>query len=414
MKVNVASEIGKLTGVIIHSPGSEIENMTPMHAEKALYSDILNLAVIEKEYKEFSRLLGKLTKTFEVKELLREVLENHEAKNKLIDKICLREQDECVRDYLFSLSTKELAAQLIEGVPLIRDTYTKYLSEERFALQPLHNFFFTRDASASIFDNVLIGKPANKVREREALIMEIIFEFHPLFQVDVLPAIDVPNSQTSIEGGDIIVAREDLVILGNGMRTTSQGIDFLIEHFKRLKERKTLIVQELPHSPESFIHLDMVFTLLDKNTCMIYKPLLMNPHQYRTFEIIVDNGKIKKITERENLLKALKKNKMNLDPAFCGGGKDLWIQEREQWHSGANFLAVAPGVIVGYGRNVHTIEELSRKGFEIVKAADVIKGKVKINFNKKTVITIQGSELSRGGGGARCMTMPVARENVNW
>jgi arginine deiminase len=414
MKVKINSEIGKLQYVIIHFPGAEIENMTPMHAEKALYSDILNLSVISREYREFLDVLNKLTRTFEVSELLENVLENHEAKKYLINRICSREESECLMDYLLTLDSKELAKQMIEGVPLIRDSYTKFLSEERFALQPLHNFFFTRDASASLYDHVLVAKPANKVRERESLIMETIFEFHPEFQADILKPIDSPDPSLSIEGGDLIVIKENLLLVGNGLRTTPSGVDFIVEHFKKLKERKTIIVQELPHSPESFIHLDMVFTMLDKDACMIYEPLLMNPHNYRTFEIIVDNGKVEKISERKNLLEALRRNGTDLEPIYCGGSQDLWIQEREQWHSGANFFAVSPGVIIGYERNVHTIEELNKKGFETIRAADLIEGKATVNFDKKTVITIQGSELSRGGGGARCMTMPILRDDVDW
>ena len=120
------------------------------------------------------------------------------------------------------------------------------------------------------------------------------------------------------------------------------------------------------------------------------------------------------IREEASLLRALERCGMELTPINCGGHGDPWIMEREQWHSGANFFAIAPGKVIGYERNEKTLEEMNRNGFEIVKAMDVIENRVNIGDYKRAVITIAGSELARGGGGARCMTMPVQRKNVDW
>ena len=175
-----------------------------------------------------------------------------------------------------------------------------------------------------------------------------------------------------------------------------------------------ILIQELPLKPESFIHLDMVFTLLDKNYCMIYEPVILQPNKYETVHIEVKNGKVVSIKNEENLITGLKKLGMDLKPLYCGGRKDRWMQDREQWHSGANFFAFEPGKIIGYGRNTHTINELYQNGFEVLTANDVITGKVHPDDYKRCVVTIEGSELARGGGGARCMTMPILRQNVIW
>ena len=125
-------------------------------------------------------------------------------------------------------------------------------------------------------------------------------------------------------------------------------------------------------------------------------------------------GKVVNIKNENNLLQALKKLGMELKPIYCGGTKEPWNQEREQWHSGANFFAVGPGKVVGYARNIYTMEEMNKNGFDIIPADDVINHKVNLAEYDKYVITLEGSELPRGGGGARCMTMPIRRKSVNW
>jgi len=171
-------------------------------------------------------------------------------------------------------------------------------------------------------------------------------------------------------------------------------------------------VQELPESPESFIHLDMVFTFLDNNKAMVYEPVIFRKNKFQTVHISIDNGKVVSIKNVDNIIVALKSLGLDLETIKCGGENDIWVQEREQWHSGANFFAMAPGKIIGYNRNVYTIEALNKNGFEILKATDIIKNKIDIANYEKYVVTIEGTELARGGGGARCMTMPVSREDI--
>lgn len=417
INVNVRSEIGELEGVILHTPGSEVENMTPKNAERALYSDILNLSVAKKEYSQLSGVLDKLTKTFQVKDLLADILTNEKVKDNLLSKICKYEEKCNLNKHLKSLDSSELARQLIEGVIEEKNTLTKYLNKERYSLRPLHNFFFTRDAAMSVLDEVLIGRMANSVRERESFIMEAIFDYHEMFVTKTVNPLNSAkySPKTSIEGGDVLVARDDIMCIGTGTRTTAQGIDFILERLSVQKEKKRhILIQELPYKPESFIHLDMVFTFLDIDTCMVYEPLILKTNKYQTIHITIDNGIVTSIKEEENLLKSLKDLGMNLKPVYCGGTKDPWVQEREQWHSGANFFAIGPGKVIGYGRNTYTMEEMNNNGFEIIKANDIIKEKIDPKNYKKYVIALEGSELPRGGGGARCMTMPVRRKIVKW
>ncbi len=418
LQVNVQSEIGELEAVVIHTPGAEVENMTPKHAQRALYSDILNLPVAQKEYEQLEGVLSKVTKTYQVKDLLAKVLENGSEKIALIEKICAAENVSDYFDDLVNMSPNKLATCLIEGLPARIDNLTAFLNDDYYALFPLYNFYFTRDASMSIGNNVLIGKMANTVRLRESLIMDVIFRNEKLFSTNVINPYSITNSpQVLIEGGDVLVAREDVLLVGNGNRTSSQGVDFILEQLcKNSKEegKKHVLVQQLPHTPESFIHLDMVFTFLDKDKCMVFEPLILEDNRYETVMITVDNGKVAKIKYVSDLLAGLKKLGMDMEPIICGGTDDEWNQEREQWHSGANFFAIAPGKVLSYARNIHTIEELSKYGFDVIPADDVCNGKVNLKKTGKCVITIDGSELPRGGGGARCMTMPIRRKAVKW
>ena len=414
LPIQINSEIGELEGVVIHTPGPEVENMTPENAERALYSDILNLGVATKEYNQFKGVLKLHAPVFEVKDLLREILRNEKVKESLVKKVCRNEGSGCIGEHLMALDEQSLANALIEGVPLINDSLTNFLSKERFSLRPLHNFFFTRDAAISLYDNVLVSSMASPIRLRESLIMEAIFDFHPAFSTKTINSRSSQAENIAIEGGDVLIARDDILLCGIGSRTSSQGIDFIIDHLKDKKEKQHILVQELPLTPESFIHLDMVFTLLDRDLCMIYEPVIMKMNKYQTVHIYLEGGQVKFIREVENLPQGLKKLGMDLKPVLCGGPEDRWQQEREQWHSGANFFAVGPGKVLGYARNNKTLEALNNNGFDILKANDLIKCKLNVSDYEKYAVAIDGSELPRGGGGARCMTMPVRRKPVDW
>jgi arginine deiminase len=410
--IQVFSETGDLEGVLLHPPGPEVENMTPENAERALYSDILNLAVARREYNQLECILQHLVPAFRVMDLLKDILRSSEIREKIVKKACYQEGHPELIDKLLDLNETKLAKQLVQGVPLERNTLTGYLSYEHYSLRPLHNFFFTRDASAVLGRQVLIAKMANRVRDREVLIMQSIFDYHPRFRVQTFHPEEgaAKGNPISIEGGDLLIAAENITLVGLGTRTTSRGIDFLVRNLSDRKEKHHVLVQELPSSPESFIHLDMTFTILDHDSCMVYEPLILKSNRYQTLQIDIDHGEVVSIRPVENLVKALKDLGMDLKPSFCGGQKDSMTQEREQWHSGANFFAIGPGKLIGYNRNVHTLENLHQSGYEIIGSKDVLNGVRDLSTIKKYVLTIDGAELSRGGGGVRCMTMPFKRK----
>lgn len=410
--LQIQSETGKLEAVLVHYPGAEVENMTPRHAQRALYSDILNLSIARREYDQLLAVLKKTSAVYEVADLLAEVLEQEHLKDDLVRRVCTTEQAMEYIDYLMDLPVPNLTKVLIEGLPLRVNTLTDFLRDEYYALKPLYNYYFTRDPSAVIGNNALVCKMANSVRIRESLIMDAIFKSNLFFNGNVVNGYDLSQNDpmAKMEGGDILVIREDILLIGNGMRTSTQGIDLLTREFcKTGSGKKHIIVQQLPESPESFIHLDMVFTMLDDDKAMVYKPLIMNNTPYQTVHMQIDNGKVTKISSASGILSLLRKLGIDLLPIVCGGKSDDWDQEREQWHSGANFLALAPGKVISYARNIHTLEELNKNGFEVVKAADIINGQRDIASAGNCVITLEGSELPRGGGGPRCMTMPLRR-----
>ncbi len=418
LKINIQSEIGKLQSVLLHTPGPEVENMTPKMAQRALYSDILNLSIAQEEYQQLEGVLSKVADVYKVEDLLIKVLDNDTERQSLIGKICVTEQVTDYFDMLMEMNSHKLAKVLIEGLPAKINTLSSFLNENYYALFPLYNFYFTRDASVTIGNNALICKMASKVRMRESFIMEAIYKGSGTFETGIINGYDFQpgNPDVYMEGGDILVAREDILLIGNGLRTSTQGIDMLLTRLGKIapEGRRHVIVQQLPHTPESFIHLDMVFTLLDRDTCMVFSPLILEENQYQTVHITIDNGKVTKIKSVANIPSVLKRLGMDLEPIVCGGEADEWDQEREQWHSGANFFAFAPGKVISYARNTHTLTELSNHGFEIIPAWEVIYGKSTVKGNKKCVVTIDGSELPRGGGGARCMTMPLNRQAVKW
>ncbi|KAA3617074.1 MAG: arginine deiminase [Calditrichaeota bacterium] len=410
-KVSVTSEINTLKKVIIHTPGRELELMTPETAEEVLYDDILNLQNARNQHSQLSGVLEKVAQPFQVKDLLLDILKDSKIHNEFINTICTNLNVKEYKDELMNLSAKDLANQIIVGTELKKDTLENYLSRHHFAIPPLPNLFFTRDAAMVVNKHALIGNMATAVRTMETLVMRYIFHYHPELDCEVDHLVDTTalnKSQVTFEGGDVLIVREDTILIGMSERTSPGGIDYLIEHFKRIGKVKNIFVVMLPKH-RAWIHLDMVFTMVDKDKAVVFPDLINESNAVDVIHVNISNPEKPHFSRHDYLLDALKKVGINLHPIYCGGQDSLY-QQREQWQSGANFFTIAPGKVIGYGMNYYTFDELEKAGIPRIEARDVIEGLIDLSTLDKYAIAMKGNELTRGGGGCRCMTMPILRE----
>ena len=413
-QVNIDSEIGPLNAVMVHRPGREIENMTPASAADVLYDDILNLQLAEREHDQLTGVLRRVATVYEFEDLLRDALGDEVTKGRLIDVLVDLYGCPEMADELKALDPAGLASQLFRGTPMRKDSLEKFLSPLRHALPPLPNAFFTRDAVMAVNRSVIIGSMAFKARFAEALLLKAIFKYHPEMRSNgfYFDGTESGSEKITIEGGDLLVLRDDLIVIGYSERTTPRGIDTLMRAIARKGGVQNFIVVEIPKS-RATIHLDMIFTMLDRDACAVFPPLITGLHKCRAFHVHFEQAQVKRIIEYPGVLEALRTQGLDLRPIACGG-KDELRQEREQWSSGANFFAMAPGHVIGFEHNQATAEELAKNGFEILGADQVISEERDLVPGRPTLVTMHGSELSRGGGGCRCMTMPLNRRAVDW
>lgn len=409
-KVSVSSEIKQLKKVIIHTPGHELELMTPDTAEEVLYDDILNLKAARFQHAQLKNILSKVSQPLEVKDLLEDILHDEKVHSEMVNTICSNlEAPEHIND-LMELEPKILAERLITGTLIKRDTLTRFLSKNRYSIPPLPNLFFTRDAAMVINNNAVISNMATDVRYPESIIMRYLFRYHPELNTNsnLLDFSSPSDTIATFEGGDILLLREDTLAIGMSARTTTAGIDNLINYFKKEKKIKNIFVVLLPKQ-RAWIHLDMLFTMIDNDKAIVFPDLINERNAVDIVQVNISDPHKPKFSIHDYLLEALETVDIKLEPIYCGGLDPLY-QKREQWQSGANFLTLAPGKIIGYSMNYNTFDELAKAGIARIEATDVIEDKVDLKKLDKYAIAIPGEELSRGGGGCRCMTMPVLRE----
>jgi arginine deiminase len=412
--INVSSEVGQLKKVVLHKPGHEVEVVTPANAEELLYNDIIDLKDAVEQHDELSGVLSKVCTTYEVKKLLSDILEKKSIKTELIDNLVNLSNCPEVKEELIDLPTDILSQKLLSGTHKKINTLTKYLSKDEYALPPIPNLFFTRDSTMVVNNKIVIGSMANKVRIAESVIMKHIYAYHPEmtnegFLFDATQQ-EYPELFT-IEGGDLHILREDTIAIGMSERTSPYAIDYIAKQLNKYSKVKNIFVVILPKH-KAYIHLDMVFSMIDKDKCVVYPPLILGKERHEVIYMKYnDDDEIDYIKPVNNLLDGLKSVGLLLEPILCGGQKRK-DQDREQWQSGANFFAIGPGKIIGYERNEETLTELEKAGIPIVRSKDVLENRVELNKMDKYAVTINSSELTRGGGGCRCMTQPILRGKV--
>lgn len=406
--VHVTSDIGPLRAVLVHTPGAELLAVTPGTREDYLYDDIISLDTARSEHRRLSRLLERFAVVREVRALLTEVLARPDVRELVVSRTTELVPSHDLARHLAELPTDQLVTLLIEGAAQEAGPIGRALNEVGFALPPLPNLFFTRDVGIVIGEHVVIGSMRHGVRWTEELLIKALFSYHPdLTNRGILyDGSEERRSDFNLEGGDVQTLRPDLLVLGFSDRSSPAALDHLCELVFAHGAVTDVIVVVMP-GERSAIHLDMIFTQIDHGLCVVYPPHFVGPER---LAVLHRRRSEQTVREMPDLFAALKAVHFPLEPVFCGGSSRPH-QEREQWASGCNLFTLRPGVAVAYERNEVTLGELARAGFRLVSADAVLGGSTAIPDDRRAIITLPCSELVRGGGGPRCMTLPLRRDD---
>ncbi|MBN3583607.1 arginine deiminase [Algoriphagus aestuarii] len=404
MNLRLNSEFGTLKAVLMHRPGREIDRLTPYNKEFLLFEDVPYLEALQREHDAFSNLIKDSTgaQVYQLRELLIRVLYDESILLQLMRESLKRAGlVHLAEDILERYSTAECASILTAGLKIhelrkkLPNLNSGELMESAFAISPCPNLYFQRDPMALTPSGIIFSSMKMDGRQREADLLRTIFENHMDFKDNVnrLYPVNGHDNPPSIEGGDVIVLSGKAVAIGNSERTDEKAIYHAAKAM--LSEGTVQRVYEV-HLPKKrqYMHLDTVFTILDENLVLTYPDALnavLQTSLYTLKEVNGDKVHIKREVLKESLLTILEREIPHLEILHTADGNPDYSQ-REQWFDGANVFAIGPRRVISYNRNIHTNRALRQMGVEVLE--------------------IPSSELSRGLGGPRCMTMPLSRSRV--